>query len=226
MSLRQSPKLGLILLIVVLTAVATVVGFRSDEARLDREQAGLADNAAAVITRTFEASGARLEDVATGVGVDGSTGGEDFARLARPVLSENAITAVALARKVSHADRPAYERSRGRPIFSDEPRGTVRAPSRVEYYVIDRATQLRPRFRLGLDTRLLPDAGKTAMEAIRTGRAKVTSPTALSNDGGIGLVAYVPVFSTGKKKVPRLLKDRFAVLTGFTIGLYEAKGLA
>ena len=226
MSLRQSPKLGLILLIVVLTAVATVVGFRSDEARLDREQAGLADNAAAVITRTFEASGARLEDVATGVGVDGATGGEDFARLARPVLSENAITAVALARKVSHADRPAYERSRGRPIFSDEPRGTVRAPSRVEYYVIDRATQLRPRFRLGLDTRLLPDAGKTAMEAIRTGRAKVTSPTALSNDGGIGLVAYVPVFSTGKKKVPRLLKDRFAVLTGFTIGLYEAKGLA
>lgn len=225
MSIRQSPKLGLILLIAAVTVVTTAAGFRYDENRLDREQAGLADNAAAVIARTFEATGARLEDVATGVGVDGATGPEDFERLARPLLSETSITAVAFARKVSDAERAGYERSRGRPILSQEPRGLVRSPPQGEYYVIDQATQLRSRFRLGLDTRLLPDAGQTAMQAIRTGRTKVTAPTPLS-DGGIGLVAYVPVFDTGRGSVPAELNDRLGVLTGFTLGLYEAKGLA
>ena len=225
MSSRQLPKLGLILLIALLTAGAAVAGFRHDEEQLDRDQTGLAENAAAVITRTFDATGDRLGDVATGVGVDTATPAGDFARLARPLLSENAITAVAFARKVSHADRPAYERSRRRPILASRLRGAVRSPRRSEYYVIDRAEQLRPRFRLGLDTALLPDSGRTAYEAIRTGEARLTAPTRLSGDGGIGLVAYVPVFDTGTGHVPERVADRLGVLAGFTIGLYEAKGL-
>ncbi len=225
MSLRHLPKLGLIAFIGLLTVLAAAMGFRYDADELDREQTGLADNAAAVVTRTFEATGARLGDVATGVGVDRATRKSDFDRLARPLLSDTSITAVAFARKLPDAGRAAYERARGRPVLADPAQPDVIAPQRLEYYVIDRLVQLDERFRLGVDTTLLPDQGTTAEEAIRTGEAKVTDATMLAGDGEIGLVAYVPVFGGVDGEVPPTLDERFGVLTGFIVGLYEARGL-
>ncbi|CAN5506607.1 hypothetical protein BH20ACT19_BH20ACT19_04230 [soil metagenome] len=225
MSLRHLPKLGLIALIGLLTVLAAVIGFRHDANQLDTKQTGLADNAAAIVTQTFEASGARLGDVATGVGVDRSIRASDFDRLARPLLSDNSITAVAFARKLPNAQRAAYERARGRPVLADPLQGDVIAPLRDEYYVIDRVVQLEERFRLGADTLLLPDGGETALNAIRTGEPKVTEATMLAGDGEIGLVAYVPVFASVDGEVPPTFDARLGALKGFTLGLYEAKGL-
>ncbi len=214
---------------IALIAASTLVGtfFLLDfqrqglESRLHAENTDAAD-AFGQLTTSAAVAPAAIAGLFSGVGPANVTD-STFAEFARPLLDEQAVTALEWIPVVPEASRRGFEAARalvypGYGIRQFAPGGTfVQAESRPFYYPVAYVEPLEPnRKALGVDLGSEPTRSAALLTARDTGVLAATAPITLAQ-GGVGILVSHPAYRPGSSHDD--LTGRRDALLGFGLSV-------
>ncbi|MBJ7329635.1 MAG: SpoIIE family protein phosphatase [Solirubrobacteraceae bacterium] len=194
---RRLLSVGLVVGLLVATALASLLVLQSEQAD-DRQAArGVADQAAAAVTSTLRLSAAGMRGANAVVDADGEIPAERFSAFADGALAEKTLTAVAFAPLITADERSSF----GRPIVAPAPDGTLRRQGdAAEYLPISRVSPLgaEQKRALGYDQLGESRRAEAARKARDTGRPQLTRPLVLAGTRRPGVTIIEPVYESGK----------------------------
>jgi diguanylate cyclase (GGDEF)-like protein len=224
--MRLSFRIGL--LVVVLLGAGSIAAAllvrANEESHFHRLQRDEAERAARQAQAVALLSVGELNTAAAFVQAEGGVRKHQFDVVGSSLLRRGTLTATAWLQKVTHSERPAYERSHGFPILDRSPQGLVAAADRPVYYPATYAVSEQPHpSPNGYDVGHDPERGPVLRRAVDTGRAAATGVMPLLI-GSAGINVYEPVYRDGAPigTVP----ERRAALLGFAAGAFRVGDLA
>jgi diguanylate cyclase (GGDEF)-like protein len=223
MRLRFWIGLAAVLLIAAGAASAALIVHADDSADFHRSQDEEAIRAAHQAESVASLSIGQLASAAAFFQAEGSFSRHEFEVVARPLLREGALSGTVFVQRLPNADRAAFEKRHGVPIFEPSPDGPRRARTRPVYYPITYGiTNLGDSpvgYDLAADRERLPFLNR----ARDRGKPVATPPVKLLL-GGLGINVYWPVYRDGARTAT--VAQRRAALIGFAAGAFHVGDLA
>jgi diguanylate cyclase (GGDEF)-like protein len=225
MRLRFWIGLAAVLLIAAGSVTAALVVHADDDADFHASQRELAARAADQAESVASLSIGQLASAAAFFqAAEGTFTKHEFDIVAEPLLREGALNGTAFIQRVPDAERAAFERRHGVPIFEPSPDGPRKAPTRNVYFPIVYAVSGVGNFSpVGYDLGADPERAPFLRRAADRGDSVATSPVKLLI-GGVGINVYRPVYRDGAPTAT--VAQRRAALIGFAAGAFRVVDLA
>jgi diguanylate cyclase (GGDEF)-like protein len=223
MRLRFWIGLAAVLLIAGSVTAALIVS-ADDKADFHEGQRDEAVRAAHQAESVASLSIGQLASAAAFFQAEGDFSKHEFDVVAAPLLQPGALSGTAFIQRLPNAERAAFERRHGAPIFEQSAAGPRRARTRPVYYpVVYGVSSLGSASPVGYDLGADPERSPFLRRARDRGRSVATPPVKLLL-GGLGINVYRPVYRDGAPTAT--VAQRRAALIGFAAGAFHLSDLA
>ena len=228
MGLRRGLTAAVFVGLVIASVATALVVHRSEQRRVDDEQAAEASRAAADLRSRFELTIGGLSTVRGLFAASERVTGREFASFSEVLLQDSPFSATMLVTRVPAATRPAFEAQKGNsPIREPSTGRAQRAGPRAEYYPVSYRSssidEFGKRIPLGLDIAADPLRGPALRAARDEGMPRATRPTLLRESGRRGLVVFLPIY-VNDAPVATVAERRVAI-TGAAAIVFDADQL-
>jgi diguanylate cyclase (GGDEF)-like protein len=224
MRLRFWIGLAAVLLIAAGSVTAALIVNADDNADFHASQRDEAVRAAHQAESVASLSIGQLASAAAFFQAEGNFNKHEFDVVAEPLLREGALSGTVFVQRLPNADRAAFEKRHGVPIFERTTAGPQRAHTRPVYYPITYGlSDLGNNSPVGYDLGADPERSPFLRRARDRGEPVATPPVKLLL-GGIGINVYWPVYRDGAPTTT--VSQRREALIGFAAGAFHIKDLA
>jgi diguanylate cyclase (GGDEF)-like protein len=224
MRLRFWIGLAAVLLIAAGSVTAALVVSADDSADFHASQRDEAVRAAHQAESVAALSIGQLASAAAFFQAEGTFSKHEFEVVAAPLLRAGALSGTAFIQRVPDADRAAFERLHGAPIFEPHADGPQKARTRPVYYpIVYAVSHLGSASPVGYDLGADPLRAPFLRRARDLGKPVATPPVRLLL-GGLGINVYRPVYRDGAPIAT--VAQRRAALIGFAAGAFHIGDLA
>jgi diguanylate cyclase (GGDEF)-like protein len=224
MRLRFWIGLAAVLLIAAGSVTAALIVSSDDSADFHAGQRDEAVRAAHQAESVAGLSVGQLSSAAAFFQAEGAFNEHEFDIVARPLLTQGALSGTAFVQRLRDSERAAFERRHGAPVFELSPGGPRKARTRPVYYpVVYAVSSLGSTSPVGYDLGADPSRAPFLRRARDLGRPVATSPVKLLI-GGVGINIYRPVYRDGAPIAT--VAERRAALIGFAAGAFRVRDLA
>jgi diguanylate cyclase (GGDEF)-like protein len=225
MRLRFWIGLAAVLLIAAGSVTAALIVHADDSADFHASQRDEAVRAAHQAESAAGLSIGQLASAAAFFRAEGGTFSEhEFNVVAEPLLRKGALSGTVFVQRVANAERAAFERRHGVPIFEPNAAGPQRARTRPVYYpIVYAVSSAGVGGPVGYDLGADPERGPFLRRARDRGKPVATPPVKLLL-GGLGINVYWPVYRDGAPTAT--VAERRAALIGFAAGAFHIRDLA
>jgi diguanylate cyclase (GGDEF)-like protein len=225
MRLRFWIGLAAVLLIAAGSVTAALIVHADDSADFHAGQRDEAVRAAHQAESVASLSIGQLASAAAFFQAERGTFSEhEFDVVAEPLLRKGALSGTVFVQRLANADRAAFERRHGVPIFEPTADGPQRARTRPVYYPIVYAVSREgiggP---VGYDLGADPERAPFMRRARDRGKPVATPPVKLLL-GGLGINVYWPVYRDGAPTAT--VAEQRAAPIGFAAGAFHVHDLA
>jgi diguanylate cyclase (GGDEF)-like protein len=224
MRLRFWIGLAAVLLIAAGSVISALVVSADDSADFHASQRDEAIRAAHQAESVAGLSVGQLSSAAAFFQAESTFSEHEFDVVARPLLERGALSGTAFIQRLPNAERAAFERRHGAPIFEPGPKGPRKARTRPVYYpIVYAVSSLGPISPVGYDLGADPSRAPFLRRARDRGKPVATPPVKLLI-GGTGINIYRPVYRDGAPT--STVAQRRAALIGFAAGAFRVGDLA
>jgi diguanylate cyclase (GGDEF)-like protein len=224
MRLRFWIGLAAVLLIAAGSVVAALIVATDDSADFHAAQEDEAVRAAHQAESVAGLSIGQLASAAAFFQAEGQFSEHEFDVVAEPLLQTGVLSGTAFIQRVPSAERAAFERRRGAPIFEQRQGEPQKALAhRVYFPIVYAVSSFGNAVPAGYDLSADPERAPFLHRARDRGKPVATPPVKLLL-GGTGVNVYWPVYRDGAPTAT--VAQRRAALIGFAAGAFHVGDLA
>jgi diguanylate cyclase len=224
MRLRFWIGLAAVLLLAAGSVAAALIVSSDDKADFHESQRDQAIRAARQAESVAGLSIGQLSSAAAFFQAEGTFSEHEFEIIAKPLLEQGALSGTAFIQRLPNAERAAFERRHGAPVFEPGPDGPQKARTQPVYFpVVYALTNFGSATPVGYDLGADPNRGPFLRRARDRGTPVATPPVKLLI-GGIGINIYRPVYRDGAPIAT--VAQRRRALIGFAAGAFRVSDLA
>lgn len=218
----QRARIGLVLLVIALGAIATWAAYGRSEAELARKDRVVARQATDLIDAIMTSTEAGLGGAGGVIEPDGTVDVEAFDAYGNGVVAATTLNALAYEAVVPEADRAAFEASVGRPIIDRPGPSASVAPARPVHYPVVRVVPMMDTTSavLGFDLAGDPVRWAAAQLARDRGTLIFSEPTGSQPSGRLSFFLVRALYRPGAPV--ETVTQRQAAVVGFVSTAYGA----